>query len=221
MIYEAVNKLYGAKKAGPEDWEFMIIALNQKNRKHLVYRERWHYIKYWLCEQQGLCIVDGDEWKRRANNTWPRYELIELLERMIKVLEVDFLDLLYAPVKDPTTHKRHNRPCRDIVVLFLMHGIHPVLSVIYGTDFWKPPKTEKSRQDNVARFKILLAKAREKAPFFRWPSMDLTLNDILDTKEVYYDPSVFKQGEEMAMPRFNGGPMQIGTYKREDYDLWQ
>lgn len=221
LIYSAVNKLYGAKKPGPDDWEFLVIATNQKNRKHLVYRERWHYIKYWMCEQPGLCIVDGDKWYQRANLTLPRTELIEHLERMIKVLEVDFLDLLYAPIKDPSTHRRHNRPCRDIVVLFLMHGIHPVLTVIYGTNFWKPPKTEKSRQENVARFRILLAKAREKAPYFRWPSMELTLDEILNTTEAYYDASLFKQGEEEVMPRFNGGPLTTGLYKREDYDLWQ
>lgn len=217
LIYAAVNHLYGAKKPGPGDDERGVQFINRRNRKHLVYRERWHFIKRWMCAQPGLCIEDGDKWMWRAEKTLPRRELIDLLERMIKVLEIDFLDILYAIQREPNTHRRHNRPCRDIVVLFLMHGIHPVLTVLYGTDFWKPPKTEKSKRDNVARFKILLARARERAPYFRWPSMDLELEDILSTRSAEYDPSEFKEGEESVMPYW----MTAGTYHREDYELWQ
>ena len=79
---------------------------------------------------------------------------------------------------------RHNRPRRDVSILFLLYGLHPALSVIYGTDYWKPPATTDSQEENTQRFKILLSSARRREPMLRWPSDDLTLNDIRNTTVV-------------------------------------
>jgi len=175
LIYNVVNRLFGSSP-----WR--TAQQTAQNRRFLVYRERWLTIKRWMCEQQIFDIEDGDEWLNRYYRYEPNNELIQMLERMMQILELSFKQLLYAEKKDGLL--RHNRPRRDVSILFLLYGLHPALSVIYGTDYWKPPATTDSQEENTQRFKILLSSARRREPMLRWPSDDLTLNDIRNTTVV-------------------------------------
>lgn len=180
VIYNAVNRLFGSSPWKGNNHERS--QHEKSNRKFLVYRERWLYIKKWMCEQSVFAIVDADEWLARYKTTEPNIFLIEKLESMMKVIQRSFKEVLYADKRDGL--KRHNRPRRDVCILFLLYGLHPAFLAIYGTDFWKPPTTRKSRDDNTERFKVLLNVARRMDPLNYWPSSDLTLDDIEQTDNV-------------------------------------
>ncbi len=176
VIYNAVNRLfgsapwYGDPKTRKEN--------EQKNRKHLVYRERWLFIKKWICEQSVFGIVDAHEWLERYRISEPNEFLIEKLEQMMKVIQHAF------KCHNQSSSTKQNRPRRDVCILFLLYGLHPGLSVIYGTDFWKPPATEKSRLSNTQRFKVLLEIAKQLDPLNYWPPSDISLSTIESLEEV-------------------------------------
>lgn len=174
VIYNAVNRLFGSspwKVHNRQDHE-------KNNRRSLVYRERWLYIKKWMCEQSVFEIPDAQQWLERYHATEPNQFLIDKLESMMKIVQQAFKS------KGNTQMKRQNRPRRDICILFLLYGIHPGLIAIYGTDFWKPPTTEKSRKHNTNGFKSLLEIARQMDPLNYWPSSDLTLEQIEQTDNI-------------------------------------
>lgn len=175
LIYNVVNRLFGNSP-----WRARGVAA--QNRRYLVYRERWLSIKRWMCEQAIFSIPDAREWLDRYYRYEPNKALIDMLERMMRILESSFKRLLYSEKKDGLM--RHNRPRRDVAILFLLYGLHPALSVIYGTDYWKPPVTKKSKEENTQRFKILLANARQHERMLHWPSDDVTLDMIEATTSV-------------------------------------
>lgn len=172
LIYNAVNRLFGAAPWKPEKER---IRYEQENRKFLVYRERWLYIKKWMCEQSVFDIPDAGEWLERYRGSEPNEFLIERIESMMKVIHKAFKSL--GP-------KKGNMPRRDVCILFLLYGLHPGFIALYGTDFWKPPTTEKSRRSNSQRFKRLLSIAKEMDPLNYWPDDSITLDEIEAIQEV-------------------------------------
>lgn len=131
-----------------------------------------------MCEQSIFEIVDAQEWLERYRVTEPNEWLIEKIESMMKVIHQAF--------KQHGT-KDGNMPRRDVCVLYLLYGLHPGLVALYGTDFWKPPTTEKSRKANSDRFRRLLTMAQEMDPLNYWPSTELTLDEIEATDNVVID----------------------------------
>lgn len=179
LIYHVINRLYGSSRVDEQ---------GNSLRSCLVYRERWLYIKRWMCLQHDVFeIPDADEWLLRYAMTEPTPALISKIEWMMQILEVSFKDILYAEKREGI--KRHNRPRRDVAILFLLFGLHPGLIAVYGTDYWKPPATKKSQDENTTRFKILLQSARERYPMCRWPKDDVTLDTIMSVRCVEYDPT--------------------------------
>lgn len=178
LIYDVINKLYGSSALRTMDeW--------RGSRKCLVYRERWLSIKRWMCQNhQVFQIHDAEEWLDRFDRYAPCDTLIDRLERMMRVLEQSFKELLYSERKDGI--KRHNRPRRDVSILFLLYGLHPALVAIYGTDYWKPPTTKKSRDENTLRFRVLLESARRRDPLNHWPSDTVTLETIMALESAEY-----------------------------------
>lgn len=175
LIYNVVNRLFGSSPLRSPN-------TTANNRRFLVYRERWLMIKKWMCEQSIFEIPDAQEWLKRYHAYEPTKELIFMIERLMKVLESSFKIALFSKKKEGLL--RPNRPRRDVAILFLLYGLHPALSVIYGTDYWKPPTTKKSRDENSQRFKILLAHARRQEPMLYWPADDVTLDHILTLNTV-------------------------------------
>ena len=182
LIYSVVNQLYGNKQSRS-------IEENKRCRRFLVFRERWIWIKQFIFTNFGslLNIVGADEWLDRFYTYAPTRDLVFKLEKMIACLEKEFKTLLYAEKRNNNCLKRHNRPCRDVTILFLLYGIHPGLNALYGTDYWKPPITQKSKLENTQRFKILLKLAREQNPLNSWPSNETTLDEILAVDNVQMD----------------------------------
>lgn len=164
VIYDAVNKLWGNS---PE------------NRKKLVNRERWVWIKKFIAERPNIFGLEGSqEYLDRFNQTYPSEQLIFRLEKLISVLEEFFPDQLYSKKRNGI--KRHNRPSRDIVILYLLYGIHPALSTLYKIDYWQPLTTKKALEDNDKRVRILLENARNGYPRLKWPNEEITLEQILE-----------------------------------------
>lgn len=170
LIYSVVNRLWG---------------LSPETRRRLVYRERWLWIKRWICFNAntfGVEIRHRLDWLVRFNYFLPNSDLIHKLECMVRVLEMPFRELLYSVKR--TALRRHNRVCRDIIILFCLYKLHPGLAVIYGTDYWTPPITAKSRANNVERIRVLLRAARERRPDFQWPDDSVTLDQVLQADGV-------------------------------------
>lgn len=175
-IYRVVNKLYGQSK---------------EDRHKLVFRERWVAIKYWMCQQPFFHIPDADVFLQRFNNFRPNQRCIETLRQMLIHLEEQFVplprkttagkkrDRPWEEPKKPKSDHRHNRICRDIAVLMLLAGIYPPLVVIFGRDYWRPPRTTKSRKENESRFQELLAVASRLHPDLLWPPTTLTLAEVM------------------------------------------
>ncbi len=210
VIYNVINRLFGSSP-----WKSK--ARIKEDRRFLVYRERWMYIKRWMCESTELFqITDAAEWTDRYYTYEPTDLLIQRLEQMLKVLEFSFRELLYAEKKDGL--KRHNRPRRDVAVLYLLYGLHPGLCVIYGTDYWKPPTTPKSQQENTQRFRILVESARERDPMNYWPDMnEVDLELITNLQEVDVD------FDSLPMDVYNLFPCHVfrnGLISRRDCELF-
>lgn len=227
LIYEVVNKLYGQKKIYSSLAEAQaevvvdideddsneldkltklnnnILELNKLNRKKLVYRERWIAIKYIMCCAENrhiFSVAYSQLFIRRFEQSYPTDELINLLNLMIRILDRPFKDVLYASKRDGL--KRHNRPSRDLVVIFLLYGIHPALYVIYGTDYWNPPITRKSLLDNQNRLKLLLQQARESHSLLPWPDESTSIYSILALNEYVVNMDELTQEIRLCFPRW-------------------
>lgn len=190
IVYRVVNRLYGTHHY-PEIVDPALRRAEEEKqrgkRKYLVFRERWLWIKRWLCANNEFFHFEGaEEWITRFDQNKPNAELIYMLEKMAQVLEKCFSELLYSPNRRGV--RRHNRVCRDIIILSFLHAIHPGLFVIYGTDYWKPPITKKSLNENVERLRILLREVREHHPTMKWPKIDFDMETILNTDAVVFDP---------------------------------
>lgn len=193
LIYAVVNKLYGRRK---------------EDRKKLVFRERWVAIKLWMCQQEFFQIPDAAVFLQRFRTFRPSQRCLETLRQMLIHLEKRFVaqkrktreppsDVDPEPKgkKKPKSEHRHNRICRDIAVLMLLAGIYPPLVVIFGTDYWRPPRTTKSRKENEQRFHELLAIASAEHPNLPWPPLSLSLSTVLswDRAEIRLDKTTLLQ----------------------------
>jgi len=196
LIYEVVNDLYGHKSLPWKNTENdeqreenkLVEISNKSNRRKLVYRERWIWIKYFMCEKQNkdmFRVLFGHLFVTRFDRNYPTDELIALLEIMIQILDKPFKDTLFSSKR--LGLRRHNRPSRDVVIIYLLYGIHPALTVIYGTDYWQPPKTTKSLYDNETRFKLLLEQVKEGNPQLPWPPVDINISTILSLTELTFN----------------------------------
>lgn len=205
VVYNAVSRVFGASPWTTIDRH----GKEKKNRRFLVYHERWLFIKKWFCEQSSYFeIENSQEWLRRYHLTEPNEFLIEKLEYMMKIIHQSYVDLKLKG--------KQNRPRRDVCILFLLHGIHPALTVFYGTDFWKPPTTMQSRLKNEFLFKTLLVRAKEIDPSCPWPSDSLSIDEIENFTETIIDFNEITLELSFILPFLPDDP----HINRKDYELY-
>lgn len=153
VIYKSINNLY------------------KNEKKNLVLRERWLYIKLFMCSNFDIFLIKD---KTGFNNWYYKFRPTEYLVNRL-VLQISMLEKYF----DARPYGIKNRPSRDVLAIYLLEAYHPVLLILYGW-YWKIPNTYKNK-NNYNLLNDIFKKAKKEFAFCKWPSIPLKTIDQLQS----------------------------------------